>query len=285
MSLVFLPLIAGALASANAAAAGSSPPTFSNCSIWLDGTDISKWYTDSQTNGGVAVTSDGQDAKFGIADGSTTRSAYAQGGSGTRPLFKIGLVNGRSGLRFGNAGTNTASSMEGRTSLNPGGTVLPLSTMLGASNFTAVGSVYFRAVSVTTAGASFGWDQVFGDNGGFMGLNCGSLGVSTCRLALYGWDGAEKKATQDINKSQWYVFGMKHDGSNLKLRINAGSWATTACGSISTTTGTMAFDKSYAGAGFGQFDTTGIALYNALLSDSDLLTVERYFGTQVGLSL
>lgn len=278
MSLIFLPLVAGALASARSSV-GTIPTTLANSTMWLDATDATKWQKGSP--GGNPV--DGDGLAFGTVDGAAARSVKATSG-GVGPTYKTSIVNGRNVVRW------TGASSEGmgcgtRTLLTQPATS-NLGTMLGSSNFTFVGAINFVAVTHANTGSKFTWDHLLGDGGGFFGLAAGSSGTTTYDLAFYIDDGSAKSAIKtSLTKNTWYVVGCKHDGSNIKIRINGGSYTSTAAGSVSSTTSQLFVGAGSASAHAATVDTTGLATYAALLSDSDLLGVEQYFGWEVGITI
>lgn len=257
-----------------------TPPSTTNLVFWLDADyQNSRLLYDNPS--GTQVTADGSAMGFGIVDGASAVCAWVAGSQ--RPLLRSPWVNGHNALTFD--GTDDGLDIWTRVGLSTNGG-LHLSVM-GASNWTYCGALLVRQSTIGSGTTVYQQNQIFGDQLQFMGLysgNTGSATVSPYTLAAYVWDGAAKKASATgLNYNQWYVVGVKHDGSNIKIRVNGGSWNSTAAGAAATTTGTLAFSRRVFNIQ-SDIEIAQFIAYSALLSDADLLNVERYFGAKIGVS-
>lgn len=130
-------------------------------------------------------------------------------------------------------------------------------------------------------------DAVFEDGGGYVGLMVSNVDASNVRLHAYNWDGNADAATADVAKSTWFVVAYKHDGTNLKIKINSGAWVSVASGSTtgwSPTTVAMVFGSNYQTRRL-EFDLAHAAFYNVAVSDSDVDDVMTWMANEIGISL
>lgn len=254
------------------------PPTNFASIVWIRAI-ASTLYTSSAAGGGVAVTADADPVGFAVSQASSAR-CDSNTGATSRPLYKTAIVNSNSIMRFD--GSNDFLAFNLRSGLDPT-TPDDAAALLGANNFTYVCSLSVLAASTTSA-ATYPNHGVFHDSAGFVGLHIKNIDAGNCYMQAYLDDGGNKHADISVPKATFMVVGVKHDGSNIKIRINGGSWTSTACGNVSSTGGTM---RNGGGglAAFANIDLSEIATFKSILSDADLLDVEKYFGSRIGLTI
>lgn len=251
-----------------------APDQFANLTFWLDATDISTMYSGS---GGSAISSDGDAVGLILSKGSINRCAHNSGDQ--RPLYKAGIVGGKSVLRFDASNDGLAiADVSGTTA----GSSVAASTLFGNSTYTCVGAVSILSASISN-GTTYANHRMIGDTGFYMGVYVKSIDGSTCSLMGYAYTGAgDRHADVNATKSSFVTFAMKHDGSNILMRVNGGSWASMSAANVSSVSGNMAI--GYAGStSTCNMDLAHLATYTDALSDDDIDSIEQYFASELGI--
>ncbi len=251
--------------------AAGAPTNYPGLTLWINGTDPGLLY---QTSGGSLVTTDAQSVDVAQSGGGLAR-CMRQSTSGARPLYKTGIVNGKSVLRF----DGTDDFMTGNATSTPGtgGSSLALSDFISASAYT-----YVAYLSVTSARAAqalvYNNDALWAEQGGFAGLMA-SLSGATVTFHAYNWDGNADSAVVTGAQSTFHKVAVRHDGGNIRIRINGSAWVSTASGNTSTLT-----QPTFNGHGLNAgdqpaFDLAQEAWWNVALTDAEITAIENYMAT------
>lgn len=269
-----------ALMMAGSGEVGTSPIDIGGCRYWFDATLAGTMFTD---NGTVNVSADTDLIRTAADASAQTALMMFQGISGNRPAYRTGVVNGKSIARFGavdhfQSGTATATGGGVQsTSSN-------LSDFISASAATVVCAVKATAVRADQ-GAWFNNDRIFWAGSSFYF----ALGVyRSGGLDYFGFvnrDPSTDVAVASHTQDTMVVLGMKHEGGNIKIRANGGSWSTTASGNTDNTGVGIIVGDTGAGGGSTEMDLAHLAFWQTALSDADLLEVEKYLGHTVGITI
>jgi hypothetical protein len=259
---------------------GAAPDTITGCTSWFDFTDITSLYTDNEVTN---ISSDGTGIQYALSKISGHRRVIYQTSGAAKPVYKTGIVNGHSVARCD--GTNTTADFESFDSAGPPPN--DEGRFLKTEAYTAAAKTLIVAVSIPSAASdagNFGNGAIVGDAAtNRFGLFVYELDASNVRLQAINYDGSEDVATVDSPKSTWAIVSVKHDGTDLKIRINHGSWSSVASGtSASFTTGGPTFANSNAKAAF---DCAHVATFNTAVSDADIYLVEQYMADQLAITL
>jgi hypothetical protein len=120
-----------------------------------------------------------------------------------------------------------------------------ISTLLSASAWSAWALINVDAINTNNADVWLN-DCIMEDTGAFWGFFLKSDGA-THSVHVFQWDGASKSVSATISLSSWILVQAKYDGTNLRMRVNSGSWTQVAAGNISTVTGTLRLGLTSAG--------------------------------------
>ncbi len=155
-----------------------------------------------------------------------------------------------------------------------------MGTLLSASAWSCWALVNIDAINTNNTDVWLN-DPIFNDSGAFWGIHLKSGGT----VHAYQWDGAAKSVSETIATGAWALVQAKYDGTNLRLRVNGGSWQSVAAGNIATTTGTLRVGLTpTAGHAFdGRMADLGIA--NTAFSDATFDDLKSYINARYGLSL
>lgn len=261
---------------------GTPPNTLTGCTFWLDATDTS---TLLDVSNGSVVTTDGSPvgmAKSKVAVGGVDQCGY-QATAGARPVLKTGIVNGKSVLRFD--GTDDVYTTNTRSGDTAGGTTL------GGTLFSYTQKVAIFGLSIPAADAAqanvYQNDAVLSDAGAFILLHVSNLNATDLTMHAYNWDTNADVATHVLTKNTFAVVTVKHQGGNINIRINGGSWATVATGSTNGGAGMGIINIARAASSnrFMQMDLVHMALYNSAPSDAGIYGVEQWIANEMGLTI
>jgi hypothetical protein len=112
--------------------------------------------------------------------------------------------------------------------------------------------------------------------------------VSGVNLILrgYNYSSGEQTVNVAVNKNAWFIFAFKHDGTNIKLRVNGGSWASTVSG-VTTDGfgGGPTFCHNGSNPNVGDIDVAHLAFFNTAVSDANIRLVEQYFSDDLAIAL
>lgn len=202
-------------------------------------------------------------------------------------LYSTNIVNGKSVYRAN--GTLFTSADFNKFQISPW---VSLGRYLNTEAFTVgaktvIGAVYARAGSAYPGG-NYGNNCIFGDsaiNRWMLGLVDDITGTSLV-LRGYNYSSGEQTVDQPISKNAWFIFAFKHDGTNIKLRVNGGAWASTASGATTDGFGGgPTFCSNGSGASSANIDVAHIAFFNTAVSDANIRLVEQYFSDDLAIPL
>lgn len=257
-----------------------APDEVAGLTIWIDATDTATLY---QSSGGSAATADNDPVGVALSKGGISR-CMEQSSSGARPLLRTAVVNGKSVLRFdGSDDFMQMSGVTGSTVGTPG----QISQMFSSTSKTAV-----VALSIASADADqinvYDNDAVLSDfANGYVGIHVSNVDTSTVNFHGYNWDTGADEVVQAGPKSQFLVVSFKHADSTIYIRVNGGTWQSTASGTsgwISSAIPRIGRNYPTSGARFLGFDLAHFATWNVGVSDSDIEAVELWMADQLGIS-
>lgn len=157
-------------------------------------------------------------------------------------------------------------------------TANPLSAYVTAAAGTVL--VAFNA-DAAAADAGAGSPQnnplLFGDIGPYIGVGFCNAGV---RVHVY--DGAYKSAVTAASTAAWHLAQMRWNGTNVEVRVDSGSWVTTAAGNVSDLTNSMRAGMNFNSTAFFNGRIAEILTFNARLSDDEVNALKAYLNTRYG---
>lgn len=258
---------------------GKAPDEVSGLTMWIDGTTASTLYV---SNGGANVSTDGDTVGVAQSRGGLSK-AFQRAGQTEGGLYKIAIVNGKSVIRFDGVDDRYFSqNASGGSIASPA----PVGDFLAASAKTFVAALSIVGADANQANV-YQNDAVFEDSGGYTGLMVSNVDASNVRLHAYNYDGNSDAATVDIAKSTWCVVAYKHDGTDVKVKVNGGSWSSVASGATngwSPTTSALVFGGNYQTRRL-EFDLAHAAFYNTAVSDADVDDLIKWMAAEIGVSL
>jgi len=226
------------------------------------------WRAHSSTTEGYDSTTGTWDG-VASAGGSGSRN-LTQGTAGERPAAGT-AINGLTPPDFDGTDDNLESGVA-------------LSTFVSASAWFAWALVNIDAIALNSA-SSFSNDAVLTDLGLFWGIFLRANGGSPLVYA-YQWDGAEKKAQESITTGGWNLICARYDGTNIRLRVNAGTVQTAAAGNITTLTNNLICGAaSLVGAQPYNGRMADVGLMSSAESDSRFDDIKAYVNSRYGLAL
>ena len=202
------------------------------------------------------------------------------GGSGGRDLTEAAnapsagtALNGIAPAAFN--GTNDE--------LTPGGTT---ETYYNNNAYSGWALVKINAITTDEVHESTGYanDQIIAGTAGYTGVSLRSTGPT---VGLWHFDGAQKAASTAIATGSWQLVQWKYDGTNLKIRVNSGAWASAAAGNIDATgmTQVMRPGRNYNGTAYTDIEIADLALTDSALSDGTFDNIKSYINARYGLAL
>jgi hypothetical protein len=188
---------------------------------------------------------------------------------------------GTSGSRALNSAadiTTTSLDSRGVASLNGTSSVLA-DTADTLDNYIAAGA-YTASLLVrpkdpkTAAGAIYANECLAAENGANWGIAWSASGV-----ALFHYDGVAWRETAWVacSANSWHQVDAKFDGSDLRIRVDGGSWSSPAsAGNVAGISSlTIRFGRNYA-SNFTEMDLAEAKLSKLALSDSELGDIYAY---------
>jgi len=134
-------------------------------------------------------------------------------------------------------------------------------------------SAMFDAITLNT-GSPYTDHPIIGDDGGYMGLYVSDVG-SPDKVSAYNYDGNQDYASSTtVTVATPYVLEWKHEGGNISLRVNGGSWINAASGNTGSLANVLHF-----GAGY----SVGGAHFDFKLFEAAIFSVVPSSGTQDAL--
>lgn len=96
----------------------------------------------------------------------------------------------------------------------------------------------------------------------------------------------EAIVTSTFTIGVWTLVQWKYDGVNIKLRVDGGTWESTACtGVFGDPSNTLHFGRNYAPDAFFDGQIAEIGLADIVLSDGNFNNIKAYVNTRYGLAL
>lgn len=262
----------------SASTAYAEPPDVSGLTLWVDGTYKEQMLTLSSA--GYFIKADNEDAGLVISRGGLSRGVANITGS-LAAKYKTFVVNGLPVLRFN--GTDDTYLVYVTSGLATSGSPLLLSDL-----FTSTAKTMIVALKVSAADAnqanSYNNDAFLCDASGYFGLFFDSSG-SNLNARVYNYDGNSDYATQASALNEWKIYTVKHDGTNIKLRVNGGTWASTASGTTSVMTGQVRIARGYDNTRYLPCDLAHLATFNTAVSDADINKIEKWMGARLGIAV
>lgn len=126
-------------------------------------------------------------------------------------------------------------------------------------------------------GYAYGNHAVISDTAGYCGLHFYKSG-SNVVFQWYNWSGGEVRVEITVPLGEWCVLECKHQGGQIAMRKNGGSWVTAASGTTDTL-GSVAQFLAGSGAD-SNLSVPQFALYNANRADAETLEVARFMGAK-----
>lgn len=249
-----------------------TPNDIAGLTYWINGTNASKIFTDDGTTN---VAADGDAVYAALSDGSDTffSRRFSQTVLAQRPLYKTGVINGKSVLDFSTAGTRMTSLLGSSSFYSSAARSLVFAAYLPASTTTDATGSYNKAVIADTGAFAISTGVFFKNDAG------------TQRVLAYNYDGAADIATNTFPSNTWAVVAVRHNVSGIQVRVNRGSWATTASGTNVALEATLNLAYNTAVTEHYPTKIAHLATFNLAISDTDLDSLEDYFANEIGITL
>ena len=264
----------------NHGGAGFNPLTLSPA-LWLDASDASTLYTDSGLT--TLVAADG-DPVGGWQDKSGN-SRHATQASGTnKPLYKTGVKNSKSILRFD--GVNDALAIASSTAYfkflhaTEGSFFIVFRTNPSVSNPNTIYTFIDNNALGTYVGSSFSYDDRSAN--GFNDILANNGGIYTSFNFL------TQTANNLATPGTWFSFGNKLKGQDATAANRSRIYLNGALNNaVNSNTGSNTNNAQYnlmIGSGQGSYPLNGdiaeIQVYSSALSDTNMTAVESYLNSK-----
>lgn len=122
-------------------------------------------------------------------------------------------------------------------------------------------------------------------NGAYAGLVLRDDGGGTVTVTLFHFDGGQKGVAANFTTGAWQLVQWKYDGTNIKIRVNGGSWSSTAAGTLADLSSTFSLSASYDGTAHLDADVLEVGLIDSALSDANFDNVLSYARSRYALAL
>lgn len=251
---------------------GLDPSEIAGLTYWVNGTDPATLFTDDGT---IPVVSNGDLVYAALSGGPDTFAArrFRQANLAQRPKYLTNAVNGKSALDFSTAGTRMTSLLSSASFYSSAARSLVFAAYLPASTTTNATGWYNKAVIADTGSSAL-------STGVFLKNDAG-----TQRVLAYNYDSGADIATNTFPSNTWAVVAVRHNVSGIQVRVNRGTWTTTASGANTVLTATL--NLAYNSAPTEHYPTkiAHLATYNVSISDGDLEQLEDFMANEIGVSL
>lgn len=148
--------------------------------------------------------------------------------------------------------------------LTAGGT---LATYATATAYAGWALVYVDAIS-TNAASSFNNDAILSTTGGAaVVIYLKSTGV--VGLRHFGGSSGELALTTAFSTGTWQLVQWKYNGTNAKIRVNGGAWASVAPDALAATSNPVALGRNFDGAQFLDGKIKELALSKTAFTDDE----------------
>lgn len=251
---------------------GLDPSEIAGLTYWVNGTDPATLFTDDGT---IPVVSNGDLVYAALSGGPDTFAArrFRQATLAQRPTYLTNAVNGKSALDFSTAGTKMTSLLGSSSFYSSVARSLVFAAYLPASTTTSATGWYNKAVIADTGAFAISTGVFFKNDAG------------TQRVLAYNYDGAADIATNTFPSNTWAVVAVRHNVSGIQVRVNRGSWATTASGTNVSLTATLNLAYNTFVTEHYPTKIAHLATYNVSISDGDLEQLEDFMANEIGVSL
>lgn len=168
-------------------------------------------------------------------DSSGAVSSLNDQSGNTRHLTDAGTAARRPTVATGGPNSRTCADFDGSTDFLTGAAI---SNFISNSAGYMIVSWLADAITLNVA-QSYNNHLILGDAGQFMGLYLRDTG-SPDTVYGFNWDGNEDRGVDaTIAVSTAYVTEWRHDGGNVYVRVNGGTWQSAASGNTSTMTNAL----------------------------------------------
>lgn len=245
---------------------------------WYDFTDATTMYSDAV---GTNVNADGQNIIV-IRDKNRNPFCLRENLAGWM-TYKVAIVNGRSVGRAAGAGATQFKHLQATVSAGSGIPTGPGSLPL-TSVFTN-GNKAMTAIMVVNLTADGTARQLIGDDTGGYWFSRVTISAGSCVLLCSVFDsGTNKQVSITYANSSWAVMSWRQGLTLNQMRRNGGAFQ-----SIGSLGPQVMSNQFRLGRGFTSTPYVGdiahLVLFPTALSDDTLLTIEKYLGGTVGISI
>jgi hypothetical protein len=199
--------------------------------------------------------------------GSSASEAISEG---TNPPSTGAAVNGLTPADFDGTNDRLLADIAGS-----------IDDFYNAAAYSGWALVYADAIT-TDSTTPYDNDAIVSTQGAsFAGVYLRSSGLA----GIYHYDTGWTKVETAFTTGAWHLVQWKYDGVNLKIRVDSGSWASVAAGSINTVTNRFVFGENWnAGAHFNG-KLLEFATIDSALSDATFDDIITYVNDEYALSL
>lgn len=268
------------------------PPSIGHPTYWIQATEQGDCFTDTATNviaaPSVSVGYVRSRAMSSSTNEQATYGALYQGTSTKRPVYAASVFgSGIGALSFD--GVNDDFVFYGRANSVSGDLISGVASaaipVISSNQFAVIFAGQIR--SAGAPGTNFyDEDGVFGDTNGTFGMYVSSPGAGALNLRGGIFDTATRQVTIAWTVNTPLVWTLKYFNGTLKMRVNGGAWSSIAAGRVASSSFGAVLGAGYtAGARWSAIDLGQFVVYETAPFDADLLTVERYLGASIGVTI
>ena len=250
------------------------PEMYAACTLWVDGTDSASLFSGGMLTGS-AVTTDGEGV--GSAQNKVVPTAYLDQADSS--LSQVVLKTGSAGSK---------SAIHVLPGVPGSGKNLGMMSSKGIDDWvSAADKLFVLALKVNAAVATsipIGTNPIIGSMSLSVGIYAYEDG-NPASFLFYGaiWNGGTLYYVETrLPRAAYAIVTMQHQGGQLRMRINGGTWVTAACPSVA------AIGLGAIGVGADYFDTdfelAHAAAFNAAQTDAAINAVERWMALDVGIT-
>lgn len=263
-----------------AASGGGQPPnTYANLQFWFSARDLATLFT--SVTDATPATSDGDWVNRMDSRSPTTR-CMAGGSAATENVsLQLAEVNGNNVVQFVYDVTDDPALWT-----KPASGVIPtVATLRTAIKAAGAGTYIWAGVvdaSASSGGSASAVSALVSGDGGEWGFGFYES-AGNIYFRHYNFDGNyDQIETGAIAPGTPVVISARHNSGQIRIRVNGGSFSSTASGNTSDFGSTVRVCAFQNGDLAEWMDFCG---YNAALSDANLLEVERFFGAALGVAI
>jgi len=248
-----------------AAAAVLDPATLSP-HLWLDPSDLTTLFQNS--NGTGAVAADNDPVGY-IGDKSGNGNHFIEATAAARPIYKTSA--GLSWLAFDGVDDSI------------GGPLVNGFITEAVYDIFCAGIVNTIATDDPSDQPTFN-DALFSDGGGLIGLH---FRQSAPRMCAFNYDGSPDTANDDYTAGEAFVAHIRHSGGNLSLTQNARATVTVASGDTGSVINPASIGRNRTDTSHAWTDCKfyGMIARKTIFSAGEVAALKTYMGAKVGLVL